>query len=80
MNENYKMILVDDEDDVRGRIMSKISPDSGFEVVGKASNGYDALELIEQFKPHVVLTDIRMPFIDRSSRFRLRCWRSCLSR
>jgi len=64
MNENYRMILVDDEDDVRGRILSKINVDSGFEVVGKAGNGYDALELIEKYKPHVVLTDIKMPFIN----------------
>ena len=64
MNEKYKMILVDDEDDVRGRILSKIKESSGFEVVGKAGNGYDALELIEELEPHIVLTDIKMPFIN----------------
>ncbi len=63
MND-YKVILVDDEDDVRGRIISKIKPDSGFTVVGKAGNGFDALELIEELRPDVVITDIRMPFID----------------
>jgi len=64
LDELYRMILVDDEDEVRGRISSKISSESGFAVVGTAGNGYDALELIEKFSPHVVLTDIRMPFID----------------
>ncbi len=64
MEEFYKMILVDDEDEVRGRISSKISKESGFVVVGAAGNGYDALELIEKHTPHVVLTDIKMPFID----------------
>ena len=64
MENFYRMILVDDEDDVRGRIVSKIDPESGFNVVGKAGNGYDALELIEKYKPHVVLTDIKMPFIN----------------
>ena len=64
MENKYRMILVDDEDEVRGRIISKINPESGFEVVGIAGNGYDALELIEELKPHVVLTDIRMPFIN----------------
>ncbi|MBU1019789.1 MAG: response regulator [Firmicutes bacterium] len=64
MLENYRMILVDDEDDVRGRIVSKIKDESGFTVVGKAGNGYDALELIEKHQPHIVLTDIKMPFID----------------
>lgn len=60
----YKMILVDDEDEVRGRISSKISEESGFTIVGTAGNGYDALELIEKHNPHVVLSDIKMPFID----------------
>lgn len=64
MDNKYRMILVDDEDEVRGRIISKINPESGFEVVGIAGNGYDAIELIEKLKPHVVLTDIKMPFID----------------
>lgn len=64
MEDLYKMILVDDEDEVRGRISSKISRESGFEIVGTAGNGYDALELIEKYSPHIVLTDIKMPFID----------------
>lgn len=64
MNELYKIILVDDEDEVRGRISSKISTEMGFEIVGTAGNGYDAMELIEKTKPNVVLTDIQMPFVD----------------
>jgi two-component system response regulator YesN len=64
VDELYKMILVDDEDEVRGRISSKISEESGFQVVAAAGNGYDALELIEKYNPHVVLTDIKMPFVD----------------
>lgn len=60
----YKLILVDDEDEVRGRISSKISKESGFQIVGTAGNGHDALELIDMHLPHVVITDIRMPYID----------------
>ncbi len=64
MEQLYKMILVDDEDEVRGRISSRISEETGFSVVGTAGNGYDALDLIEEHAPHVVLTDIKMPYID----------------
>lgn len=64
MKKDYTIIVVDDEEDVRKRITSKIPHDSGFEIVGQASNGYDALDLIERLKPDVVITDIRMPFID----------------
>jgi len=64
MKELYKLILVDDEDEIRGRIVSMITADTGFQVVASASNGYDALELIEEHKPHALITDIRMPYID----------------
>ncbi len=62
--ERYKLIIVDDENEVRGRVTEKISTQRGFEVVGTASNGYDAIDLIEKLSPHVVLTDIKMPYID----------------
>jgi len=64
MKRDYTILLVDDEDEVRKRIISKIHPSTGFEVIGQAANGYDALELIEKLKPDVVITDIRMPYID----------------
>jgi two-component system response regulator YesN len=49
---------------VRGRISSRISEETGFAVVGTAGNGDDALDLIESESPHVVLTDIKMPYMD----------------
>lgn len=64
MKENYTIILVDDEQEIKDRIRSKIPEDSGFEIIGEASNGHDAIELIEKMKPDIVITDIRMPYID----------------
>ena len=61
----YKIMLVDDEEEVRKNIIRKINwADAGFEVIGDAENGKDALEKIEQNEPDVVLTDIRMPYMD----------------
>ena len=61
----YRIILVDDEEEVRKSIIRKIDWTAvGFAVVGDAENGEDALEKIENLEPDVVLTDIRMPYMD----------------
>lgn len=61
----YKMILVDDEEDVRESIERKVDWSAlGFEVVGSVNNGEEALELIDHMHVDVVMTDIKMPFMD----------------
>jgi two-component system, response regulator YesN len=61
----YKLIIVDDEEEVRQGIIQKIEWDKfNFEVVGAAENGREALDLIEENIPDVVITDISMPLMD----------------
>lgn len=61
----YRIILADDEEEVRKSIIKKIDwQAAGFEVVGDAENGREALEKIEALEPDVVMTDIRMPYMD----------------
>lgn len=65
MNNYYKLILVDDEEEVRKGVLKKIEWEKyGFQVVGEAENGKEALEIIEKTSPDVVVTDIKMPFMD----------------
>lgn len=61
----YTVILVDDEPEIREGIIQKVDWNKyGFEIIGSAENGRDALELAEQKQPDVVMTDIMMPFMD----------------
>ncbi|WP_239619110.1 response regulator [Cohnella mopanensis] len=60
-----KLMLVDDEPIIRKGIRTSIEWDKvGIEIVGEASNGADAIEKAMQLKPHIVITDIRMPIMD----------------
>ena len=63
--DTYKVLIVDDEDEVIQVIMKKINWEGlGFSVAGYANNGVKALELVEEFQPDVVMTDIKMPYMD----------------
>ncbi|MCQ2523082.1 MAG: response regulator [Lachnospiraceae bacterium] len=59
--ERLKLVLVDDEPILLKGLINTYDWDSmGFEVVGTAQNGEQAIDVIKEVKPHVVLTDIRM--------------------
>ncbi len=58
---NARIVLVDDHSLVRAGIRALIEKLEGFEVVGEAANGTEALTLINQLLPDIVLLDIAMP-------------------
>lgn len=60
-----KVFLVDDEIEVREGIRQCIDwTEEGFVYCGDAPDGELALPLIESIQPDIVITDIRMPFMD----------------
>ncbi len=60
----YTIIIADDEEELRRAIIHKIHwEEIGFQVIGEAENGIEALELVEKLEPDLLLTDIKMPFI-----------------
>lgn len=64
MNTLYTVVVADDEDELREAVCTMIPwQELGFRLVGSASNGLDALQLVEERQPDLLLTDIRMPFI-----------------
>ena len=62
--ELLTVIVADDETELREAVCSMIPwKEIGFRLVGSAGNGLDALQLVEQLQPDLLLTDIRMPYI-----------------
>jgi DNA-binding NarL/FixJ family response regulator len=57
-----RLLVVDDHEMVR-RALVDLLLQAGFEVVGEASDGVDAVALAKQLEPEVVLMDLRMPVL-----------------
>lgn len=64
MNERLKVLVADDQALVRGgfRVLIESAPD--LEVVGEAADGVEAVAMVRELHPDVVLMDIRMPGMD----------------
>ncbi len=61
----YSVFLVDDEPIVLEGIRSKIDWEkAGFTFAGEATDGEIALSMIHEIKPDILITDIKMPFMD----------------
>ncbi|MHB1483012.1 MAG: response regulator, partial [Bellilinea sp.] len=56
-----RLVLVDDHEVVRLGLKVLLEHHPNFEVVGEAGNAKDALDLVAQLHPDVVLMDIRLP-------------------
>lgn len=60
-----KVFLVEDEIVMREGIKSTVQWErEGYEFIGEASDGELAYPMIQNLKPDIVITDIRMPFMD----------------
>ena len=66
MNQNLlKVLIVDDEEKTRNLLKLCINwNDLGMYIIGDADSGIEALDIIQEIKPDIVLTDIEMPYMD----------------
>lgn len=63
--EQYSVLLVDDEEEVFQVMIKKLDWEGiGFRIAGYARNGVEALEMAEELSVDVVMTDIKMPYMD----------------
>jgi DNA-binding NarL/FixJ family response regulator len=56
-----RVLVVDDDPDVRAGLRTILGSDGRVELVGEAADGYEAVEQVDRCVPDVVLLDIRMP-------------------
>ena len=56
-----KIVIIDDHQLFREGVKRILEFEKTFEVVAEGSDGSDALQLVEEFQPDVVLMDINMP-------------------
>ncbi len=58
---HIRLVIVDDHSIVREGLCSILNAEPDFQVVGEASNGEEALRVVERARPDVVLLDLKMP-------------------
>lgn len=58
------VVLADDQSLIRTAVAELVSHEEGFTVAGQAGNGREAVQLVRETRPDIVLMDIRMPVMD----------------
>jgi DNA-binding NarL/FixJ family response regulator len=62
--KEYNIILADDHQMFRNGIINLLGEYEKFKVVGEAANGREAISMVEELKPDIVIADIGMPILN----------------
>ena len=66
-NEPLRVFVLEDDAPTREHLRALLHPASGFTCVGEAANAKQALNLLPELRPDVVLVDLELPGIDGTS-------------
>ncbi|MCA1705149.1 MAG: response regulator [Actinobacteria bacterium] len=64
MKNDIRVLIADDNRDIRVLVRLRLERDPRFIVVGEAENGAEAIEMVEELRPDVVVLDLGMPVMD----------------
>lgn len=56
-----RVLIVDDKADIRSIVATRLRIEPGFDVVGEASNGAEAIARVGELKPEIMILDLQMP-------------------
>lgn len=60
---SYRIVVAEDEALIRLDLVEMLR-ETGYQVVGEASNGKDAISLVEELSPDLAILDVKMPILD----------------
>ena len=64
MDKQALRVVIADDEPITRMDIKEILEEKGYEVIGEAADGFDAVELCKTKKPELVLMDIKMPLLD----------------
>jgi DNA-binding NarL/FixJ family response regulator len=62
--DTYRVVVADDEATMRELMRTVLSLEPDFEVVGQAGDGLEAVALVAELRPDLVVIDVSMPVMD----------------
>jgi DNA-binding NarL/FixJ family response regulator len=62
--QHTRVLVVDDNDSLRKRLVPLFDTYDDLEMVGEAANGQEAVDMCERLQPDVILMDLNMPVMD----------------
>lgn len=71
MDKTALRVVIADDEPITRMDLKEILEEKGYQVIGEATDGFDALELCKNSSPDVVLMDIKMPLLDGLSAARI---------